>query len=155
MNSCFLKGERGLEKRDRRPPSWSILSQRIRWESLLWSQELPLPPEVLTGLVLRLPHHWADTHTPGGLQGGPSTGAACAFCDHTGPIGSCWCKVFLDKSCRKLSAGKQWVYLACKNIFLTELLLTQSPSCWHGRQMALVSRRCCCQHWDGQQWQPC
>lgn len=60
INSCFLKGEKGLEKRDMRSLPWSILSQQVKWESLLWSQD-HLPPEMLTGLMLRLVH-WSNTH---------------------------------------------------------------------------------------------
>lgn len=108
-NSCFLKGERGLAKRDMRSPSWSILNQQVRWESLLWSEELHLPPEVLTGLELRLARCRPDTHTAGGLQPDPSTQAACAFYSHTEPVVSLLTQGNLSKSCRKLPAGKQGV----------------------------------------------
>lgn len=85
-NSCFLKGERGLAKRDMRSPSWSILNQQVRWESLLWSEELHLPLEVLTGLELRLARCRPDTRAAGGLPPDRSTRAACAFYSHTEPV---------------------------------------------------------------------
>lgn len=65
INSCFLKGEKVLEERDMRSLPWSILSQQVRWESFLWSQD-HLLPEMLLRLV-----HWPNTHwgrDRGGLQ---------------------------------------------------------------------------------------
>lgn len=132
-----------------RSPSWSILSQQVRWESLLWSQELHLPPEVLTGLALRLAHRWPDTHAAGGLQLDPSTWAPYAFHSHAKPIASLLMQGAFREEL-KGTGGWKAMSIACKSISLTELLLTWSPVCWRGQQMALVSSRCRCWHGDGQ-----
>lgn len=66
VNSCFLKGERGLEKMDISTVCWSILSQQVRWGSLLLFPEPHLPAEVLTWLMLRLAYY---THVLGTTAG--------------------------------------------------------------------------------------
>lgn len=81
VNSCFPfqeerireKGERGSEKRDMRSTCWSILSQQVRWQSLLLSPEPHETPEVLTWA-----YHWLSTHAAGGQR-------LDALCSHREP----------------------------------------------------------------------
>lgn len=100
VNSCFLKGERGLEKMDISTVCWSILSQQVRWGSLLLFPEPHLPAEVLTWLMLRLAYY---THVAWGQQLG-------ALCSHSEPTVSLLTRGIFGYS-GKWVAGKQWLWL--------------------------------------------